>query len=459
MFSQLKARWEQLGHHSRHVLINCCLGIGVLTLVHVAQGWGLFAGQVDRGFDTMLRLQAGQDRETVPPFVFIDIDGDTHLAWGEPVVTPREKLATLLEYVLGSDARAVLLDIDLSLPVDNSAVQEVLAAVAASEEASPPLVLMKTSREPAATDPGHYLELKPSTLDELVAGTPDFHWATPLFDTDRDFVLRRWKQWVPACREGKPVLLPSAQLLMISLDSDPTAEDLYGDAGSITPHSCEGWADLSGQTLSGTVKAGPHDIYWSSDDLRRLVLFNLPWVPTSEMPDTRVERDGKPVTVKAVTTIPARLITEADSLPENSLLADHFVIIGSSSYYSGDLHPTPLGLMPGSLVVINAIESLYAFGEVKAPSLWIIILVELGMLAATSLLFTHYTPGVAAFLSTVFVFGVIFPLSSLLFNNGVWLNFTLPVVAVQLHELIAIAETKFKSRQEMLRAQHAEENV
>jgi CHASE2 domain-containing sensor protein len=445
-----RERWQRLSQHSRHLIINCVLGLTVVLVVHAAQERGVFTTQVDRGFDLMLQLQAGRDRANVPPFVFLDIDSDTHIAWGEPMYTPREKLARLLDYSLGSDALAVLLDIDLNLPVDNSEVEAVLKRYARSDHIHPPLVLVKTFRERSSQSPGEPRLLRPSSLDQLVTSTPGYHWASPLFEASGDFILRRWTQWVAGCAGQTPVLVPSSQLLMIAVTEDPAATALHQSIADILPDDCIDWPRARNRMLGGSVRAGFHDIHWRSSDLQRLILFNLPWVPTSDMPTTTISRNGRLIESKAVNIVPARLITESAKMPDDQLLEGHFVIIGNSSQFAGDLHATPLGQMPGSLVIINAIESLFAAGEVDPPALWIILLIELALLIVISLLFTHYNPGVAALLSGVFIVLIVFPASAQFFRYGVWLDFTLPLIAVQLHELIAIAETKFKSRRKML---------
>jgi len=50
------------------------------------------------------------------------------------------------------------------------------------------------------------------------------------------------------------------------------------------------------------------------------------------------------------------------------------MVIGASFAESRDRHLTPLGEMPGTLVLINAIQSLYQHGELTAPPLWVKLL-------------------------------------------------------------------------------------
>ncbi len=51
-----------------------------------------FAMQVRQG-----TIPSAKEKES-PPFVFLDIDNQTHKLWGEPLFTPRDKIKKLLEF-------------------------------------------------------------------------------------------------------------------------------------------------------------------------------------------------------------------------------------------------------------------------------------------------------------------------------------------------------------------------
>ena len=48
------------------------------------------------------------------PFAYIDIDDETSVRWDEPLLTPRDKLARLLQLAIEAGAIAVIVDLDLS---------------------------------------------------------------------------------------------------------------------------------------------------------------------------------------------------------------------------------------------------------------------------------------------------------------------------------------------------------
>ncbi|MBO3708912.1 MAG: CHASE2 domain-containing protein [Candidatus Accumulibacter sp.] len=54
---------------------------------------------------------------------------------------------------------------------------------------------------------------------------------------------------------------------------------------------------------------------------------------------------------------------EKSACSTRALFQDRVVVLGSSASYRGDWHYTPLGEMPGALILINAIRSLILHGE------------------------------------------------------------------------------------------------
>ena len=48
------------------------------------------------------------------PFVYLDVDEETYVRWGEPVLIPRDKLATLLRLAIEEKPKIVIVDVDLS---------------------------------------------------------------------------------------------------------------------------------------------------------------------------------------------------------------------------------------------------------------------------------------------------------------------------------------------------------
>jgi CHASE2 domain-containing sensor protein len=141
-----------------------------------------------------------------------------------------------------------------------------------------------------------------------------------------------------------------------------------------------------------------------------------------------------------LTDIPASVLSKPGVDIDSTLFTDKNVIIGASHQDSADIHGTPLGYMPGSLIIVNAVNSLQTKGELVSPSLITTLLIELVLLVIISVAFAMLIPSVAFILSTGFIVLVLLPITYWIFKDGVWLDFALPLFAVELHQLVSSAE-------------------
>jgi len=165
------------------------------------------------------------------------------------------------------------------------------------------------------------------------------------------------------------------------------------------------------------------------------------------------------------------------------------VLIGGSYGYSegqGDIHPTPLGNMLGGLVLINAIYSILQF-DVEGLSVLkklgieaiLILLISLmiawvsffwvmaglcGLVAVVLLCFAHsmswivgavivvllvstiayFSPFVRMVFSGMICVFLLLPLSIMWFEQGIWLDFAIPLIAVQFHHIADAFEAYHK---------------
>jgi CHASE2 domain-containing sensor protein len=101
---------------------------------------------------------------------------------------------------------------------------------------------------------------------------------------------------------------------------------------------------------------------------------------------------------------------------------------------------TPIGWMPGSLILANAVQSLGHYGELRTPSLGMTVLVEAGLIIIMSWSFARFRSLWGSLLSGLVVLLVLLPASLLLFRYGTWLSFAVPLIAILLHKLIAEIE-------------------
>ena len=104
------------------------------------------------------------------------------------------------------------------------------------------------------------------------------------------------------------------------------------------------------------------------------------------------------------------------------------------------MYATPVGDMPGAMVIVNAIDSLRAHGQLAPPSLMVKLLVEALLIILMSLVFARFSSVLGLLVSGAAVLVLLIPFSFYFFQWGVWVDFSLPLLAVQLHEVVAEVE-------------------
>ncbi|OQW91649.1 MAG: hypothetical protein BWK79_16410, partial [Beggiatoa sp. IS2] len=226
-------------------------------------------------------------------------------------------------------------------------------------------------------------------------------WASTLFELEENR-LRRWRLCEP--NELDPFSsLPSAQLLIKKL---------------LDPKSKLSCAKVEDEDLSQRIL---YAVRPTSDN------FPYPYVHGP---------DG--VKRPLLTSYPAyQLLADDPNIDKESVkqtLQHSIAVIGSSYAESNDLYATPIGTMAGALIVINAIHSLQQHGLLHKPHWFITFVIEFISIVVMSYLFTRFKfYGKLISGLTVIIFMV--PASFFLFGYGTWLDFVIPLIAVQLHGL------------------------
>ena len=158
------------------------------------------------------------------------------------------------------------------------------------------------------------------------------------------------------------------------------------------------------------------------------ILFNFGG--TEETGIATIPFEGRDVPL--LTRVPASSLTEATTPPDPGLVRGRVVVIGTSYVDARDTHLTPLGEMPGALIVANAAYSLGRHGGLKPPAQSVIITLQLLLIAVASLAFAALGSWWTTMLSTPLVIFLLLPLAFWFFRHGVWLDFALPLVALQM---------------------------
>lgn len=407
--------------------------------------------------DRMIRLAEAttSSLDRSPAFVFVDIDEATWKSWGAPAITPRDKLAELIERVTSYRPMLVIVDVDLSFPanVPPSEGEDRLRAVLSGYPAvAPPLLLGQNLASQDRSAGGLYPEVRPTPYDDATAGRPNIAWAVPRFEEDSDGKVRRWRLFEVACRDGRPTVIPSTYLVASLIARRALVGPRLGDDGldslaaklaPLAPPTC---ADRPANPESVTFDGGPLDppIHVAGaatgDEVSKRIIYRVRWQDDAIAlgPIVRPPAIGPTPLVsvrpaKAVLDLPVATAATAGAGPG---FANRIVIIGGSYADSGDWHRTPIGLMPGALLIVNAIEALILGGTPHEPGTVLSIAISLGFILGVSLLVSVFRPVIAAWLSSLLIL-VVMLMSLPSFKSGVVLDLAVPSVGIFLHDILA----------------------
>lgn len=469
--------WRRLSDRRRHFIRNIALG----TLFSL-----IFAGPVANSppsaalsrlaFNAQLGLWRGTS--LAPDLAFIDVDDAAYEAWGARPVTRRDKLCRLIGYAVHAHARAVVVDFDLTSR-DSGAVQAGSAVscdatsppdarsssdgdatleqflrryaerCASTAQRCVPIVLARPLQTAGFSGDGAriYAE-RVSFLDASISGMFPVLWGTVDFAVDRDGVVRRWRLWDPVCRP-RPRALPSAILLAAVLYAGAA------DDGELRRRIAAAQSSLDAEFAPVCRMPGRRDDLSPGPDRAISIDIGAPhgrpaalFLTTDALSRTFAFRFGSRESGERTLgiTVPALAVTEAtaDHRFDERLLSQHVVLIGSSARDNADRLQTPIGPMPGALVLLNAIDAALSEDYAKQPPLFDQLALELFAVVAASVLFLR-APRTISFAVLVTV-SVILSSSFFAFGNMYWLDPVPPLIAIGAHEATAHGAVPFVRR-------------
>ncbi len=434
----------------RHLIGNMIVGLGIAVLLWSLHGFSWLHEIEDSGIDWVMRMQWGtQPTRDAQPFALIDIDEETYRNWGEPFHAPRERLLQLIKHAVEGGASVVVVDVDLSQEghdvIADKQLKEYLADY--DKPGRPPVILTRVFHVPLKSEAGPYRSVRRSFLekDERIAQSRLIHWGSPLFNLDQDRMLRRWRLWEPMCTGGQPGIVPSIQLLTVALLNsdrkkvDQTASKIQRSLAPLVPEGC-GEGNHAGKIQAGhrsseIIELPGMKLHADPDALAQRIVYTQPWNlgPGQSRPKILVSHGSQ--TEVPILSIRSALPIFKQSV-DNSWLSGRVVVIGASFSESRDRYFTLLGEMPGALVLINAIHSLQQYGELTGPLWYLKLLIEAFLIVVMSLAFAWFNSFRGTVVSGTFIILWLLPLSFIVFRYGVWLDFAIPLVAVQLHQLV-----------------------
>lgn len=397
--------------------------------------------------DKMIRLAEGTTDALPgsPAFVLVDIDDASWTAMGAPNIVPRAKVLDLLRHAAASRPMMTILDIDLSFQGDPDEEKALAAYLAAYPTTAPPLLLVRPLIGAGRADGPALPRPRATGYEAATDGKANIAFASPLFLRDPDGKIRRWRLYVEACADGLPVIVQSTHLAAAAIARDRLGEpsirlpstsagspiaDLKKSLGPLVPRNCTSRPDTIETVLSS--QPGLPDITVSGDDVTKRVIYRVAWRDGAVGLGPVVESSltGK---TQLVAIRPAQAVLALPPGAPIPGIENRIVVIGGSFADSGDWHDTPLGKMPGALVLINAAEALTINGTPREPALGERIGISLVFILIISLITSIFRPSVAAWASAGMVLGLMLVTLGR-FKSGVMLDLAVPAVGAFLHD-------------------------
>ncbi|MDM8560318.1 CHASE2 domain-containing protein [Thiotrichales bacterium HSG14] len=446
LFFATSKRWQSLSLFSHKLIINLSLGLGVAFMLLYFSDSPWLMETEDARMDWFMQINqkiVPSIRENnIPPVVMLDIDDKVYYDWGEPLIIPRKRLTNMIDAAIKAKARLVIVNLDVSqrTPIDGSQLHpddqalKVYLKKYISECKSerdnfvcPTIILRRAFRTQSNSVP----LLQTSFLDEVVAqGTPYIQWASTLFYPASDQVVRRWKLWQPACTTDKqPVVLPSIELLATSFIKEScNSQDVQNILQSFRPKNCDNDTTIFSMPMPTTFEICGLPINIKDRwNINQRIMYRMPW---SDL--VLDERD-----VPALTVLSAQPYAESPSQVKLETLTNNIVIIGGSYREGHDIYSTPIGDMPGSIIVANAIYSLLQPKSLELPPI-VGLLITILFIVITTLLFNKFPSLWGKIVSSIFILFILLPLTMIFFYYGIWLIFVLPLIVVSVFQITFI---------------------
>ncbi len=438
LYHHTKEHWYNTPLFYRHLLGNLVVGFLITILLLPFHHTDTFRWLEDVGIDWVMQILRATPpaKENTPSFVVLDIDEETYRHWKEPLITPRDKLLRLIQMATQHQAKVVMVDIELNYLTDrsqsldhpNNQADKALLDFIADYDATchqpcPYIFLTRATRSSLTPAESPYREQVQSFLDPVVAKSRYIYWAATLFDLESDQVLRRWHLWQATCNDQVGSVLPSMQLLANAVNNEAIqgVKQLLEQLKSNQPNCT---AEVQSNTSENPAEEAR---------FKRRILYQIPWhsQDREKLPNVA---DGHLLLDK----VSVQTVTEGEAKPiAESFLTGRIVVIGGSYENSRDIYATPLGKMPGTWVLVNATHSLLQHGELTPLLEWMKWGTEVILIVIMSLAFVYFKSFYGMLVSGMVIIVGMIPITFGLFKYGVWLDFAIPLMAVQIHYMHA----------------------
>ncbi len=289
------------------------------------------------------------------PITLIAVDEQTRENWGETASTPHDALAKLVGKISSLQPKAILLDFDLSAVQEPAAQVEFQRFLENYDIKAAPLFLVKRVQFKKTFDSVIAQSVAKTPYDHQITERPQITWVTTLNNYDDARIVQSLRLWQSICGDEQKMILPSATLAVSALDQKPGQLQLFlndqlaTDCNG-TPSAQLAWPKHRAQTAAIPYLFGELNGVVGSYQIQR---------GERGIPAVIQLRAGALVSKRDVGF---DVVADVHAAP----FKDRFVLIGATHADSSDIYQTPLGAMPGVVILANSLVSANAI--VNSPT-------------------------------------------------------------------------------------------
>jgi len=355
-----------------HAAIAALCAVLSFLPIHLLRHSALIGGESDDALDTIMRLQSDSANPPLGPGVTIlDIGEAEFVRLGRPLMLPHDWLGAMLEKLDDAKARLIILDVDISwpdAPERDAALRRSLTRL--KSKPGPAILLVREALPDLDSDAPAYL--RPTMFDDLTGVHSRIRFVSAAMMASSEGVVRRMRPWTALCRDGQPVVLPGVHLAAAAAHSSASSVAALDKLDADLDQAKQPCAAGTKPVESLRFAIGDRMRQWNDGNRADRILFRYGWRKGAALSPT-----------SAMAVVPAQPLLENPQEASLDLFRDRIAVVGVSAGAARDTHLSPLGSMPGSMVLANAVRSEIAESPIEEEDWLFGLVLSLVMSAIT----------------------------------------------------------------------------
>ena len=417
-----------------HFFINVLIGISITVFFYFIEHTDLGETTINKAFDFIIIREAEKSAEAMESLtakrnigisdqiVFAEIDHETYKKWGNPLITPRDKLAEIVKIAYEGGAKIIALDIlledkDCCNPQSDRELRNILQDMTYKKSSTKVIFPVRIDYDG---------KIQRNIFKGLIEKNPNFYMAIAQISATADDRIVRY--WVPfeTFRNGNDDSVLWNMSFLIAMLNEGKEREIKEFEKTI---KTSGFRNVQHFKLKHnreiTISPDKDDIYRNRIRFLLLPKNTLSGHMGGNFFDTVYQyKEIKHASVK-----------------------DKIVIVGNSSPDTGDIHPTPVGNMAGIFLIGNAVNTISLGLQPSQPPLWLNILIDTIIVIMAAFLFLHFNSFTAQIFSYVVIIPVLGIASWFVFlSTGIFLNFIFALIGINSHKTLAQIIESFEKK-------------